>query len=120
MTAGGLQFPALLFYLAEQARVLDGKCGLGGEGLENIHDFWGKVARSFTRYSQTAKKLSLAQERNSKHGTKAGTLNRLSSSFSVLRVGQYVGNLHCGANGCGAAYYTFAQRQRLASKLLCQ
>jgi len=44
VAAGRLELSVLVRDLAEQAGVLDGQGGLGGEGLQDVHDFWGKLA----------------------------------------------------------------------------
>ena len=44
VAAGRLELPALVRDLAEQAGVLDGEGGLGGEGLQQLDDLRGELA----------------------------------------------------------------------------
>src|SRR5207244_10066034 len=62
VAAGRLELGALVSDLPEEPSVLDGQGGLGGEGLQDVHDFRGKLAGRLPVEGQAADDLVLAEQ----------------------------------------------------------
>src|SRR2546430_17070918 len=60
--AGRLELGALVRDLPEEPGVLDGQGGLGGEGLQDIHDLWRRLAGRLAIEGQAADDLVLAEQ----------------------------------------------------------
>ena len=61
VAAGRLELPALVRDLPEEAGVLDGQGGLGGERLQDVHDFRRELAGRLPVEGQAADDLVLAE-----------------------------------------------------------
>ena len=64
VAAGGLQLPTLVRDLPEEAGILDGQGGLGGERLQDVHDLGRELARRLPVEGQAADDLLLAEQRH--------------------------------------------------------
>src|SRR5262245_15135222 len=71
MLARYLELAALDLDLAEEARVLDGEGGLGGEGLQQLDRFMRKLAGLLAIHRQRADEMVLADERHGDDGAVA-------------------------------------------------
>src|SRR2546430_6841691 len=60
--AGRLELGALVRDLPEEPGVLDGQGGLGGEGLQDFHDLWRKLAGRLAIEGQPPDDLALAEQ----------------------------------------------------------
>jgi hypothetical protein len=82
--AGRLELAALHRDLVEEAGVLDGEGGLGGEGLEDLDGLRGELARGLAEERQAADDLLLAQER---HGEESPVTGFPQGGPDMARVG---------------------------------
>ena len=68
VAAGRLELPTLVRDLAEEAGVLDGQRGLGGEGLQELDDLRREGARRLLADREPADQLVFAQHRDGEQG----------------------------------------------------
>src|SRR5262249_12494226 len=67
-----LEFTALLFALAKQARVLNGQCRLGGDGREQPYDLRRELAGHLPDHGQAADQVIFPKEWNREEPPVAG------------------------------------------------
>ena len=80
-----LKLPALVLDFVEQPHVFDRDHRLVGEGLDQLDLLAGKRPYDRTQQQKYADRVSLAQQRHSKHRAKAGSL--LNFNHGVFRIG---------------------------------
>ena len=83
VTARDLELPALRLELPEEPGVLDGQGGLGGEGLEEVHDLLRELPHGLAPHRQDAQDPLLRQERDRQDAS--GSRGRAGPSGSSSR-----------------------------------
>ena len=116
MAARGLELPALIRDLAEQPGILDGQSGLGGEGLEEVHDLVRELPHCLPPHRQDTQDPLLGQERHGQHRAVAEAEERTSEpGHGVCFLVADVGHLDRLATECRLARRPFAEVDRVGA-----